>query len=285
MTFSAIFLATLGSVTEAMAGKSIDAEPALVRRARLLEMVERQPASAAEQAVAAAVEAARQEIVDLYAFTAKALQPGEVQDLLRLLNHPPFAQEVAQTILLRGQPNFDRLRQGYLGQDAARGERWARLQPYPADFFSAIESHLTADPTLGPLLRESRVLAVQLRLAEDVGSLSAASQQMVAFQSSTARSGEETATGIVALVQAAGRQEASLGEIVQLLAGWQAGVDQRGQRVTGNQVIVTGTATTVVSGDVEQIGDRYYAAPPDPEPGCKTCQVFRNLVTDREGGD
>lgn len=268
MTFSALFLAALGGMTEAIAGKTIDGGPALARRVKLLGMVERQPAGAAEQAVSAAVEAARSEVVDLYAFTEEALLPGEVADLLRLLNHPPFAQEVAQTLLLRGQPDFERLRAIYTGQGAqrgegrgeGRGERWTRLEPYLAEFFSAIEGHLTADPTLGPLLRESRLLAVQLRMAEDTAALAAAGQRMIEFQARAADAGEESAAGIAGLLAAAGRQEATLAEIAQLLADWQTAIHQPGQTVQGNQINVTGSAGAIIAGNVE----RYYAAPPDP---------------------
>jgi len=91
MTFPAIFLAALGGVTEAIAGKTIEAAPALRRRAKVLGMVERQPASAAEEAVAAALEAACREMLESYGYTAEAQASGPVQDVLRLLDHPPFA--------------------------------------------------------------------------------------------------------------------------------------------------------------------------------------------------
>ncbi len=261
MTFSAIFLAALGGVTEAIAGKSIEAGPALVRRTKLLEMVERQPASAAEQAVTAAVEAARRELVDAYAYTEAALHDGDVQDLLRLLDHPPFAEEVARTLLLRGRPDFDRLRHTYLGED--RGERWARLEPYLAELFSGVEEHLRADPLLGPLLLDTQTLAVQLGMADDLSAIAAASQRMVDYQARTAQAGENTSAGVTELVRAAGRQAASLREMTALLVAWKPGIHQPGQTVQGSQVNVTGSAETVVVGDVAQIGDRYYAAPPN----------------------
>jgi hypothetical protein len=261
MSFAPIFLAALGGVIEAIAGKSIEAGPTLARRVKLLGMVERQPASAAEQAVTAAVAAARQNVIDAYAFTDDALQEGDKKDLLRLLDHPPFAQEVARTLLLRGRPDFDHLRQSYLG--AAPSERWNRLHPYLAELFTAIEELLTTDKELGPLLRDTQVLTVQLGMADDLSAIAQASQRMIEFQERMADAGESTASTIAALLQAAGRQEASLGQIAQLLAAAKAGYDQRGQTVQGNQINVTGEAKIIVGRDVEQIGDRHYhyAAP------------------------
>ena len=107
MSFAPIFLAALGGVIEAIAGKSIEAGPALARRVRLLGMVEHQPANAAEQAVTAAVDAACQEVKGAYALTAHALSDYAVKDLLHLLDHPPFALDFVRTLLLRGSPEFD----------------------------------------------------------------------------------------------------------------------------------------------------------------------------------
>ncbi len=76
MIFEALFLAVIGGVVEAMAGKTIEGGPALARRARVLKIVEQQELGPAEEAVRAAVEAARQEMLDTYAYIEEGLQPG-----------------------------------------------------------------------------------------------------------------------------------------------------------------------------------------------------------------
>ena len=225
MEFAALFLAALGGVVEAIAGKAIEEGSALFRRrARMLALVEKQDLDSAEKAVQAAVEAARQEMLEAYTSTEDALQTDEVQDLVALLNHRPFAEEVSRVLLLQGPPNFERLQQVYLEERGASSARWRSLEPYLVEFFQIVEQRLLADPTLGPLLREMRTLTALLRMADDVQLIARASRiladatrQMSRLQRRTAEA-TESATGYLGrILELAGQQNATLRQIVQVL--------------------------------------------------------------------
>ncbi len=103
------------------------------------------------QAVRQAVAAAQQELLG-----ELAADENEVhRDLVTLLEHPPFAQEVTRCLLFRGQPDFDQLRRFYLPNDPRRtSERWHALEVPLADFFALIERHLepSGDDAPGNLL-------------------------------------------------------------------------------------------------------------------------------------
>ncbi len=226
MTFEALFLAAVGGVVEAIVGKSIKAGPALARRTKVLAMVEQQDLDEAERAVRAAVEAAREKLLETYAGAEEALQSGAVQDLVALLNHPPFAEEVSRKLLFQGIiPDFDRLRQAYLDQDPERSSaRWQALEPYLVEFFDLLEVQLLADRTLGPLLRHLRTLAVHLRMADDIQIIAKASRivadatrQLPPLQRRTAQAAESAAGDLSRLLQLAGQQNTTLGQVLQVL--------------------------------------------------------------------
>ncbi|HFD40468.1 MAG TPA: hypothetical protein ENJ31_11560, partial [Anaerolineae bacterium] len=237
MSFEALFLAAIGGVVEAIAGKTIEAGPALARRARMLNIVEQQALGPAEEAVRAAVKAARQELLETYAYTEDALRPGDVQDLVALLNHPPFAEELSRVLLFRGQADFDRLRSVYLAakSEDGRSARWAALEPYLVELFESVEQHLLADPTLGPLLRDLRKLTVLLRMAGDVHLIADASRnvaeatrQMLPLQGRTAEAAESAAGDLSRMAQLAGQRNATLRQVVGLLHALVARLDVPG---------------------------------------------------------
>jgi len=159
--------AVLGGTVEALAGAAIEKTPQLAKRVqRAVDLVERHEPSAVEAAIQTAVDAAR---VDLLAAFADDLYSGDADavtcDMIALLNHPPFAEEVARKILYRGQPDFAQLRLAYLKlPETQDDERWATLEFPLLDFFDAIERHLQADERVGPLLRDLQQVVTLTRL-------------------------------------------------------------------------------------------------------------------------
>ncbi|MGB3061641.1 MAG: hypothetical protein WBE17_18095, partial [Anaerolineae bacterium] len=154
ITLSLLLSAAAGGMAEAIVGRAADKAPNLVSRAKaLLSQTQALPASTAEVAVRKAVDAARQDMLLQIAQGDLSLAPNAVGDLVALLNHPPFAESVASKLLVAGQPDWERLR---LAWDAQGGDsdRWQALQPALFDLLEAIQQHLSADPDLGPLLRD-----------------------------------------------------------------------------------------------------------------------------------
>lgn len=218
--FTLILQATIGGVVETVAGKAMEGAPRLVQRAKaLLSMVERQPISASEQAVVAAVEAARQDLIAAYRERDLTLSDAANRDIVALLNHPPFAEEVANALLFRGQPDLNRLRRHYLERgDAATSARWQELEEPLLDFFAAVESHLLADPNLGPMLRETAQLASLIRLEDGTQLIAEYSRQALNVQTRIAANTEQSAQTLHSLLLEVGGGNAHLGQIVGLLA-------------------------------------------------------------------
>lgn len=218
--FTFLLQAIISGVVETVAGKAIDGGPRWAQRGKaLLGLVERQPLTATEQAVAAAVAAARQEIIDSYRERDLALDDATSRDLVALLNHPPFAEEVARRLLFRGQPDLERLRQYYLDRGgAATSARWQALEEPLLDFFAAVEGHLLADPNLGPLLRATAQLAALTRLEQDTQLVAEFSRQALLVQTQIAASSQQSAVDVRSLLRVANRQEAQHGKMVELLA-------------------------------------------------------------------
>ncbi len=215
--FSFLIQAIIGGVVEAVAGKALEGTPRVAARGRtLLSLVERQPLSATEQAVTAAVAAARQDIVDQYREADLTLSDETTRALVALLNHPPFVEEVAGVLLFRGQPDLARLHQHYLDQDGA-GAQWEALEEPLLEFFIAIERRMLADTTLGPVLRETRAVASLARVEQDTAYIAVVSRQALEVQMSIAAGTEQSAVDMRRLVKVAGRQEAYLGQMRELL--------------------------------------------------------------------
>ena len=205
--FSFLIQAIIGGVVEAVAGKALEGTPRVAARGRtLLSLVERQPLSATEQAVTAAVAAARQDIVDQHREADLTLSDETARALVALLNHPPFVEEVARVLLFRGQPDLARLHQHYLDQDGA-GAQWEALEEPLLEFFAAIEQRMLADTTLGPVLRETRAVASLARVEQDTAYIAVVSRQALEVQMSIAASTEQSAVDMRRLVKVAGRQD------------------------------------------------------------------------------
>lgn len=194
MPLESLLTLALGGLAEAIAGKTLDLGIDGARKAgEVLRLVEERPLSDVQIAARRAVDAARQQMLDKHKFSEAAQQPGALQDLVRLLEHPPFAEEVAGRLLFAGQIDFPRLRRFYL-QDAAQNDsRWQALTPYLERFFGFIESHLLGDRQIGPLLTATRSLALQLESARQIEIIAAASTQMQKLQERTARASERGA--------------------------------------------------------------------------------------------
>ncbi|MFZ1710956.1 MAG: hypothetical protein WAW20_20420, partial [Anaerolineae bacterium] len=154
ITLSLLLRAAAGGMAEAIVGRATDKAPNLVSRAKaLLSQTQALPASTAEVAVRKAVDAARQDMLLQIAQGDLSLAPNAVGDLVALLNHPPFAESVASKLLVAGQPDWERLRLAWAAQ-GGDSDRWQALQPALFDLLEAIQQHLSADPDLGPLLRD-----------------------------------------------------------------------------------------------------------------------------------
>jgi adenylate kinase family enzyme len=190
MALGTFFSVALGGLAEAVAGKSLDLGiEGAMQAQKTLQLVEQQPLSV----VQATVDAACQDLLDRYKYGEDAQKPGVIQDLVRQLEHPPFAQEVAQHLLFGGQIDFHRLERVYLQVDDATTERWAALQPYLKDFFAQIKQRLLGDLKVGPLLVATRSLAVHIETARRMELLTAAAEQMQGLQGRTASATERTA--------------------------------------------------------------------------------------------
>ncbi|MCO5213330.1 MAG: SUMF1/EgtB/PvdO family nonheme iron enzyme [Caldilinea sp.] len=215
--FAFLIQAIIGGTVEAVAGKALEATPRAAERARaLMSLVERQPLSATEPAVTAAVAAARQEIIDQYREADLTLSDETARAMVALLNHPPFVEEVARVLLFRGQPDLARLHQHYLDQDGA-GAQWEALEEPLLEFFTAIERHMLGDATLGPVLRETRAVASLARVEQDSAYIAVVMRQALEVQMTIAAGTQQSTVDMRRLVKVAGRQEAYLGQIRELL--------------------------------------------------------------------
>jgi formylglycine-generating enzyme required for sulfatase activity len=155
--FEALIATFFGTAGKAVTGKAVNASLEAVAEG-VRKQLAGQEASAAQKAVAQAVEAARREIRDRYFGGEDELS----RDVVKLLDHPPFAQDVVRILLVRGQPDLDALRHHYLSQakdGEAASERWERMKVPLDSFIASLERHLQADPHFGPLLQDLQQLA------------------------------------------------------------------------------------------------------------------------------
>ncbi len=211
MTLSLLLGAAAGGVVEALVGRAADKAPALLARARnLAARTQTIPASTADAAVRRAVEEARQEMLQQIAQGDLTLTPADVDGLVALLDHPPFAESIVARLLVGAKPDWERLHADWRTRDGD-DERWQTLQPVLFDLFDAIQQRLYADPDLGPWLRDLAKLAELTNLHLSAQVIADASRDIA---DSTARG----ATTLTALLQQSGRQTATLAEIKDLLA-------------------------------------------------------------------
>ncbi len=218
ITFAMMLGAVISGTTEALVGKSVEATPALAKRIRrTASLVEEQPLSAVEAAMAAAVESAR---LDLRQDAIDGLLDADddmLADLIALLDHPPFAKELVGRLVYRGRPDFGRLRRAYLDLEGpANSARWQALEPSLESLFDAIEEYLLNDVTgVGELLRDLRSLAKMNQLEENTAIVARASVQVVSYQDRIAQATEETAAAVHALLDG---QTLALDQFSRLLA-------------------------------------------------------------------
>ncbi|MDY7095574.1 MAG: SUMF1/EgtB/PvdO family nonheme iron enzyme [Acidobacteriota bacterium] len=212
--------AAVGGTVEALAGKGLEG-PLATRTETVRQKIGGQPAGVAGEAVRRAVNEARLEVRDEYF----AGEDEHSREVVALLDHAPFAQEVTRRILLQGTPDFGRLRQHYLERNGeGASERWAALE-LPLDaFFEAIERHLAADPEFGAVVRDTQQLVRLSKLEGLTQIIAASSQNIEQLQRQVAVSGERTAEAseqgvdlLHVLVERAGVQGASLERIGALL--------------------------------------------------------------------
>ena len=212
--------AVVGGVVETLTGLAVNQTPSVARRIQQTAgLVEKQPPTAMSAAIRRAVDSAaaelRQDYVDqLYEGDADA----SVTDLIALLDHPPFAEEVTRKLLYRGQPDFERLRRAYLDlPPAQRSQRWDALEPALLVFFDAIEDHLRSDLEVGELVQGLQQLARLTRIADKTDLIAEISVQIQDYQARIAEAGESAAGGIEQLVRLMDRQHATLLTIAELL--------------------------------------------------------------------
>ncbi len=205
----------LGATIKSLATKALSGPLEKLAR-KALRKVDAQPLESATAKVDAAVEAAREELVN-------EVWAGEEElgrEVVELLRHPPFTEEVARRLLFRGQTDVHRLRRTYLdreGNTAAAEERWPSLEIPLAVFFEAIEQQLEVDAELGPLLRDARRLAATTSAAEAQRDLLATSRRLQTAQLRTARATETGSQHLGQLLAEAGEQTVMLGQIAELL--------------------------------------------------------------------
>ena len=114
LTFSAILTAIIGGVTEALAGKAIDATPGTARKIKhAIDLVEQtEPQGVLDQAVQRAVEGARVELLETYAFSSAGDEVA--RDVVALFEkYELFAGEVARRVIFEGKPDFEHLRKDH----------------------------------------------------------------------------------------------------------------------------------------------------------------------------
>ena len=212
--------ALLGGTAEALASAGVEKTPQLAQRIqRTLAIVESQDPTALEAAIERAVAAAREELIDDYKEYLYTGDPDAVAaEMIALLNHPPFAEEVAHKLLYRGQPDFERLRRLYLAQPGPqRSERWAALELPLIGFFDAIARHLEMDKEVGALMQGSQQLTTQTRIAGTSQMVAETSQQIQAYQQRIVDAGEETASGIQQLITQSQEQIRTLRDVASFL--------------------------------------------------------------------
>lgn len=211
ITFSLILGAAINGAGGALAGKSTDAAPSLAQRVRRSAgLVEEEPLTEIEEAVARAVEAARRDIRQKAVNGLLEADDDTEKNLIALLDHPPFAEAVTARLLYRGQPNFERLRRAYIEVEGeAATPRWLALTRPLLAFFDAIESHLMADPHFGDLLRDMQELALLTGIEESQRAVAEAVRQVTAYQARIAHAAEASSTDLHTLVEQGRRQEAT----------------------------------------------------------------------------
>ena len=212
--------ALLGGTAEALAAAGMEKTPQIAQRIqRALALVESQTPTALEAAIERAVAGARADLLADYREQIYSGDPDPVAaEMIALLNHPPFAEEVAHKLLYRGQPDFERLAHFYLAQPGTqRSERWAALEFPLIGFFDAIENHLKMDKAVGGLVQGIQQVTTLTRLAGSSQRVAETSQQIQAYQQRIAAAGEETAGGIRQLIAQSQEQIRTLADVAAFL--------------------------------------------------------------------
>ena len=157
-TLSLILTSAIGGVSSALADKGTKAAPGMAERLKCsASLVEQPTLTEIDRAVIRAVDLAIADVRQQATNELLNAVDDTLQALIRLLDHPPFAEDVTRRLLHRGLPDFERLRAAYLEMEGgATSEGWQALELYLADFFEAIEEHLLGDDLVGPLLRDLR---------------------------------------------------------------------------------------------------------------------------------
>ena len=257
--------ALLGGSAEALAAAGIEKTPQIAQRIqRVLALVESQPPTALEAAIERAVAGARADLLADYQEQLYSGDPDPVADeMIALLNHPPFAEEVAHKLLHRGQPDFERLGQFYLAQPGPqRSERWAALEFPLIGFFDAIARHLEMDKAVGGLVLGIQQVTTLTRMAGSSQRVAETSQQIQAYQQRIAAAGEETAGGIRQLIAQSQKQIETLADVAAFLRERGTEIHTGGGSVFEQSVAVGGDF--VNRDKITHISNIYQAAPGRP---------------------
>jgi hypothetical protein len=258
--------ALLGGTAEALAAAGPEKTSHLAQRIqRTLAIVESQDPTALEAAIHRAVDAARADLLVQY---RDALYTGDADttaaEVVTLLNHPPFAEEVARKLLYRGQPDFERLRQAYRALPGGQtSERWDALELPLLDFFDGIERHLEMDKEVGALVQGIQQMTALTRLVATNETVAEASQQIQAYQQRIAAAGEETVGGIQQLIALGQEQIRTLQDVALFFREAGTAIDTGGGTFVGRDVQVPGDFTG--RDKITHIYNVYEAAPGDPE--------------------
>ncbi len=257
--------ALLGGSAEALAAAGIEKTPQIAQRIqRALALVESQPPTALEAAIERAVAGARADLLTDYREQLYSGDPDPVAaEMIALLNHPPFAEEVAHKLLYRGQPDFERLGQFYLAQPGPqRSERWAALESPLIGFFDAIENHLKMDKEVGGLVLGIQQVTTLTRMAGSSQRVAETSQQIQVYQQRMAAAGEESAGGIRQLIAQSQQQIETLADVAAFLRERGTQIHTGGGSVFEQSVAVGGDF--VNRDKITHISNIYQTAPGRP---------------------
>ena len=188
--FESLLTTTLSAIGKHLLGKGVDAA--------LVHALAEEKVQPVQIEIRRAVERARVEVRSRY----WSGEDARSRDLVTLLDHRQFAEGVAAKVLFRRQPDFEQLRDVYLGQGGS-SERWEALEEPLLEFFDLIEQYLGEEQILGGMLREARKLAALSKLKNGQDLLVDSSRRLTAL-------GERQ-------VELLGSQDARLSQVVDLL--------------------------------------------------------------------
>jgi hypothetical protein len=212
MSLELILGALIGGVTEALAGKAIDATPGTARKIQqTLSLVEQQTTGALAQAVQAAVDDARREMLESYVLSDDPV----ARDVTALFEkYELFAADVARRLIFQGQPDFARLRQHYLAREPkATSARWQALSGPLEEFFTEIENRLLFDGQVGLMLLGLRSTVALTRIDANTAEVATVLQSLLTLQERSTTAGESSAHALQQLVE----QTQPISEIAALL--------------------------------------------------------------------